>query len=311
VIGHLHGTELLMLERIAGGAPASWRYADRWASRMRAWAGRCRRLIVPPTGVERAARILELPPWRFEPLPSGVDVGLFAPRPVDRRTFWREVLAEDPRGWLPGAAPGSARYSAQEAAHVAHSVVILYVGRFTAVKRLDLLIGAFGRARARTAGPRASLVLVGGHPGEIEGEHPAEFAERLGVPDVYLAGWYGHDELPRFFAAADAVALVSDREQFGLALVEGMACGLPAIATASPGPASIVQDGTTGWLVPTGDEPQLAAALTAAIEDERERMARGRQAREAVVKRFSWSRVTREIAELIDVVLAVPALSES
>src|SRR3546814_10144363 len=35
VVGHLHGTELLMLERIAEGSPASWIHADAWASRMR------------------------------------------------------------------------------------------------------------------------------------------------------------------------------------------------------------------------------------------------------------------------------------
>ena len=46
VVGHLHGTELLMLERIAAGAPAEWEFADAWAERLRRWAQSCARLVV-------------------------------------------------------------------------------------------------------------------------------------------------------------------------------------------------------------------------------------------------------------------------
>src|SRR3954464_10851108 len=46
MVGHLHGTELLMLERIADGPPPSWAHADAWAQRMRAWAHRCERILV-------------------------------------------------------------------------------------------------------------------------------------------------------------------------------------------------------------------------------------------------------------------------
>jgi glycosyltransferase involved in cell wall biosynthesis len=176
--------------------------------------------------------------------------------------------------------------------------VLLYVGRFTAIKRLDLLIGAFARARERLAGD-AGLVLVGGHPGESEGEHPAEIISRLGISDVFLAGWYDHDELPRLFNAADAVVLSSDREQFGLVLVEGMACARPAIAVRSPGPGSVVEDGVTGWLVEPGDERALGDAMVAAIEDEGLRERRGRAAREVVVERYSWSEVAATLAGLV------------
>src|SRR5436190_16564970 len=46
VIGHLHGTELLMLEAIANGPPLSWTHAEAWAERMRRWAHGCERLMV-------------------------------------------------------------------------------------------------------------------------------------------------------------------------------------------------------------------------------------------------------------------------
>ena len=111
------------------------------------------------------------------------------------------------------------RYGAADVDALAHGPVILSVGRFTAVKRVPLLIEAFASAGARFAEP-ASLVLLGGHPGEREGEHPLQTAERVGAERVFLAGWHEHDELPAFLSASDVLALASVREQFGAVLVE-------------------------------------------------------------------------------------------
>ncbi len=155
---------------------------------------------------------------------------------------------------------------------IARGPVALYCGRFTEVKRLPLLIEAFADARRRT-GP-ASLVLVGGHPGEWEGEHPLETIARLGLEDVYLAGWYGQEELPQLLNAADVFALASAREAFGQVLVEAMACGVPAIAANALGPASIVIDGETGWLFGVDDHDQLVDVLVEALTDADERARR-------------------------------------
>src|SRR5215210_5392529 len=58
LVGHLHGTELLMLEAIEDGG-ASWPHGAAWEQRMRAWAARCARLIVlSDTQVHRAERLL-------------------------------------------------------------------------------------------------------------------------------------------------------------------------------------------------------------------------------------------------------------
>jgi glycosyltransferase involved in cell wall biosynthesis len=146
---------------------------------------------------------------------------------------------------------------------------------------------------------RAALVLVGGHPGEWEGEHPAQIAERRNVRGVFLAGWYDQDDLPEFFAASDVVVIASDREQFGQVLIEGMACGLPAIATRSLGPGSIIEDGETGWLTPKDDPDALADAIVQAVDDGDERTRRGGEARKAVCHRFSWSAVTERFASVL------------
>ena len=133
--------------------------------------------------------------------------------------------------------------------------MLLYTGRFTEVKRLPLLIEAFARARPRFR-TRTALVLLGGYPGEWEGEHPIETIERLGLSDVFLAGWHSHEELPDFINAADLLVHASVKEQFGQVLVEAMACGLPVIAsTAAARRRSSTIPIPAGWFLPTTSTP--------------------------------------------------------
>jgi glycosyltransferase involved in cell wall biosynthesis len=299
ILGHIHGTELLMLEAIAAGPPASWRYADVWAQRLRRWAVACGHLLVASsTQIPRASRALGINSDRFSVVPNGFEPGLFHPRTVDRVALWRRLLVEEPRGWRPGAAAGSVRYAADQLAPFVSGPVILYVGRFTDVKRVPLLIAAYQRARASFARP-APLALVGGFPGEWEGEHPWETAQRLGAGDVFLAGWHTHDELPDIFAASDIIVLPSVREQFGQSLVEGMACGLPAIAVAAGhGPDEIVSAGASGWLVPPDDEYALAAALVEAVNQSEERRRRGAVAAETAYARYAWPALGAQLTQV-------------
>jgi len=275
VVGHLHGTELLMLEAIAAGPPEGWRHAAAWARRMGEWArGRARLVLLSPSQIERATRLTGIDPARCVVVPNGFEPARIRRVELDRAAHWRTHLVEHPRGWRPGGEPGSIRYTADEVADVAAGPVILSVGRFTAVKRTGLLIEAFAAARARFARP-ASLVLVGGHPGEWEGEHPLQTVARIGVQDVFLAGWHGHDTLPLFLSASDVLALASVREQFGQVLVEAMAAQLPLVGDDRFGPAEIVEAGRTGWLVEPDDRDALADALVAAVNDPAERARRG------------------------------------
>jgi glycosyltransferase involved in cell wall biosynthesis len=301
IVGHLHGTELLMLERIADGPPASWRHAEAWARRMRRWAARCERmLLLSRSQIERAQRLLDIDPRCCVIAPNGFDPERFSPRTVDRAAFWRRALVEDPHGWRPGRDEGSVAYRPGQAAAVAGAPVLLSVSRFTEVKRLGLLVRSFVRAREalQEAGATASLVLLGGYPGEWEGEHPYDTIRATGARDVYLAGWHEHDALPDFFAASDAVVLSSVREQFGSALVEGMACGLPAVAVDRFGPADIVRPGRTGWLVEPDDEDALAGALAQAIDHPEERRRRGDAARRDVTLRFAWPALADRLSQL-------------
>jgi glycosyltransferase involved in cell wall biosynthesis len=296
VVGHIHGSELLMLERIARGVPAGWTHAETWAQRLSDWAAACSHLVVnSPKGLHRAAELLDLDPDRFTHIPNGFNPD-FAPRKVDRRAHWKRHLADEPHGWRPGDQPGSVAYE-PEALEALEGTVLLAVGRFTEVKRLPLLIEAFALARESFTEPTA-LVLVGGYPGEWEGEHPLQTAERLGVPDVFLAGWHGHAELPDFFNASDVLVHASHREQFGQVLVEGMACGLPVIAIDRGGPADIVDDEETGWLLAPDDVEDMADAMVEAVNDRGERARRGENALEESGD-YSWSVIRPRLADLV------------
>ena len=298
IIGHLHGTELLMLEAINQGPPAGWTHAAAWADRMRTWAAACELLIVPSASlVARVCALLGITPERCVHLPNGFDPRRFDRRQVDRQALWRHALVDHPQGWSPGHSPGSVAYTARQVHPLATNPVLLYVGRYTALKRLDLLLGAYVRATSDFAVP-ASLVLLGGFPDEWEGEHPCELIHRLGARNVFLAGWHDQADLSAFYAAADAVVLASSEEPFGQVLVEGMACGLPAIAIAAHGPGEIVEDGQTGWLVPPDDEAALASALTAAVNDTNVRHARGAAAYAAVHGRYAWPAQGAQLAAL-------------
>jgi glycosyltransferase involved in cell wall biosynthesis len=301
VVGHLHGTELLMLEAIARD-PGRWPHGPAWAERMRGWAAACRRLIVlSDSQVARAEELLGVDPARCVRVANGFDPATFTPRHVDHRAHWRRHLVDEPQGWAPGEEPGSVRYAPEDleafSDEAGETPVLLYVGRYTEVKRIGLLIEAHAAAEPRLA-RRAPLVIVGGFPGEWEGEHPLDTIRRTGARDVFLAGWHDHEELPDFLAASDVVVLPSVREQFGQVLVEGMACGLPCIAVNAYGPAEIVRDGETGWLVEPDDLAGLADALVAAVNDPAELRRRGERAAEDARARFAWPALAREVAEV-------------
>jgi D-inositol-3-phosphate glycosyltransferase len=319
VVTHLHGTELLMLEQIeqyssAKGIelPASWRYAGYWMDRLRATAQRSDRILAVSTDhAARAVRILGVPDDRVIVIPNGVDTGHF--RRIDltaseRLALLRQWLVDDPRGWDESGREGSIRYSLTDLSAFADSTgtrpVLLYVGRFTGVKRLPLLLRAYARVRSRL-GPVAPLIIWGGHPGEWEGEHPYSLVTRERIDGVFFVGWRGHEDLRLGLSCADLMVAPSVGEAFGSVYLEAMSAGLPVVATRTGGPPTFLNlddRSPEGWLIPPDDEDGLVEVLVTALTCPNERRARADAAHALVRHGYSWQAIADKVAGVYEAV---------
>jgi glycosyltransferase involved in cell wall biosynthesis len=154
------------------------------------------------------------------------------------------------------------RLAARNRLHVAaDELVLLAVGRLVPIKRLDRLIKTFSRVAHEI--PAARLYLVGDGP---ERDQLLRAATSAGVGDrVIHVGW--SSDTPSWYAAADVVALTSEREGTPLALIEAAAAGRPVIATDVGGVADIVADRVTGFVVPPDDEEALTDRLRTLLGD--------------------------------------------
>ncbi len=293
----------------------SWRYGDHWFERLRAIAHRVDRIIVnSPHEQSEAARLLAIPGERIECIPNGVDTERFDRvqlSPADRLERWRKWLVAEPRGWDESGRAGSIRYGEEDLRWFAESesgeppVVLLFVGRFLAVKRVNLLLRAYASARSRFSRP-APLVIWGGFPGEWEDEHPHAVAREVGEEGIFFAGWRGHDHLPEGLACTDVMVGPSVKEGFGQVFIEAMACGLPVIVARSGGPLSFVNTdpaAPNGWLVEPDDMAGLADALVEAVNDPDERRSRGDNAYRQIRAAYSWDSLAERFASVYEGVL--------
>jgi len=275
-----------------------WTHGEAWCERFRRQARAADHLVVvSPTERATAADILGVDADRVTDVPNGVDVGRFRPRPMSlaaRRRLFRHWLVEDPQGWNTSAVPGTVAYRDADLDRLVGQdtgPVLIFVGRFSAAKRVPLLLRAFARARPQFDRP-SSLLVWGGHPGEWEGEHPVSVAREVGPEGIYFAGWRGHDDLPEALAACDALVMPSVNDSYPQTPLEAMAVGLPVIATDSGGFPFIVNvdpGRPTGWLVPPDDEVALAGALVDAVNQPQEMGRRGAAALAHARAHLSWA----------------------
>lgn len=109
ILGHVHGTELLMLERIADGAPEGWTEAEEWQRRLCEWAARCERIVVSnASGLERAASLLEASRSASSPSPTASTPPSPPVRSIARATGvapWSTARRDGAQANQPGASP--------------------------------------------------------------------------------------------------------------------------------------------------------------------------------------------------------------
>ena len=140
----------------------------------------------------------------------------------------------------------------------------------------------------RNRHPRVRYLVIGGGPqrGALEA-----LARELGLADrLELAGQLPHAQALALARRAHVFVMPSVDEAFGVAYVEAMAGGLPAIgARGEPGPQEIAALGEGMSLVPPGDVEALAQCLDALLSDVHHRQEAGRRARETVERHFTWA----------------------
>jgi glycosyltransferase involved in cell wall biosynthesis len=156
---------------------------------------------------------------------------------------------------------------------------LLLVGPVGRTKGCPELVEALGKVRA--GGVDASLRFVGREERSGEADRLRAVARALGVEEaVELVGVIPPDQMPREYRNADVLCLASRREGVPMALLEGMAFGLPVVASRVGGVPDLIEDGVTGLLVDPGDVDGLATALLELAADPSRREELGRAARE-------------------------------
>ncbi|MEN9935784.1 MAG: hypothetical protein RLZZ387_2363 [Chloroflexota bacterium] len=201
--------------------------------------------------------------YGFEPevVFNGIDTALFRPQPRDE-ALRRELLERA-------------------------SFLLLWVGRMQPWKGLDTAIRALAEI------PGAALAVAG------DGEERANMerlARDLGLAErVRFLGPLPRAELPRYYAAADLLLATSfASETFGIGPVEAQACGLPVVASRFGGFPEVVDESSTGLLVPPRDPAALAEACRALLHDAPRRSAMAAAAPRWAAQ-FAWPAVADRV----------------
>ena len=184
------------------------------------------------------------PGFQHRVIPNAVSLDTFQ-RPVDGNALRKEL-------GIPADAP-----------------LLGMIGRIIPWKGQHIFIEAL--ARLRQTHPRAKAVIVGqtdSWQGERYLRELHHLTRELDVADSVF--WLGHrHDIPRILTALDMLAHCSvTPEPFGRVIIEGMAAGVPVIASAGGGAAEIVEDGVNGLLTPPGDVAALTAAMRKILEDD-------------------------------------------
>jgi glycosyltransferase involved in cell wall biosynthesis len=169
--------------------------------------------------------------------------------------------------------------------------IVLFLGRLNFKKGLDLLADAFGRLRDRAGDAR--LVIAGPDGGfrrETEG-----FVDRAGIRDrtLFTGLLQGEDKLAAL-ADADLFVLPSYSENFGIAVVEAMACGLPVVISDQVNIWREIEGDGAGLVTPC-EAGVVADAIARLLADPDLRRRMGEAAKVSVAQRYAWDKVAEQL----------------
>lgn len=177
---------------------------------------------------------------------------------------------------------------------------IVAVGKPLPHKGFDDLI------RAMPHIPSAELVIVGGiDASELDADPEARrlraLAAELGVARrVRLPGPVAQQDMPALLRSADIVACTPWYEASGVVALEGMACGVPVVASAVGGMLDTVVHDVTGKLIPPRSPRDIADAIKPLLRDAFLRQSLGLAGRDRVCARYTWDRVASDTARIYE-----------
>ncbi len=142
--------------------------------------------------------------------------------------------------------------------------IMLWVGRLAIEKNMEMLFEMATIAFVRD--PQLRLWIVGDGPYRSECK---ALARRFGIGDrVRFVGFVPHDEVPRYYTAADVFVFSSMTETQGLVVQEAMTYGLPAVCVAGGGASASIEDGVNGFIVKNEAEGFASTVLNVLRDDD-------------------------------------------
>jgi glycosyltransferase involved in cell wall biosynthesis len=173
-----------------------------------------------------------------------------------------------------------------------------WIGRMTAIKRLDDVLLAFAELRRR--GVDATLCLVGDGPDRTDVERRAH---ELGIARHLLSVGYQREVAP-YYAAFDVLFLPSANEGTPVVAIESLAAGKPLVATRVGGVPDVVEEDVDAFLVPVGDIASMASALERIAREPDLGVRMGEAGRERVIERYRVERLVADVDLLYRELLA-------
>jgi glycosyltransferase involved in cell wall biosynthesis len=210
----------------------------------------------------------------------------------------RDDLAQrglDP-AWIEVVPPGIDRQTHQAIDDgLDRDPIVLWIGRLEPYKRADVAIEAMNEVRRSV--PNARLVIVGA--GSARASLEAQVSERGLDGYVRFTGYVCEEDKIEWIRGASVVVQTSEKEGWGMTVIEANVCNTVAIATDVPGLRDSVRDGESGLLVEYGNPAALAGALVRVLTDRelRRRLIRGGS---AWGMRFDWDEVATRTEALIE-----------
>lgn len=174
--------------------------------------------------------------------------------------------------------------------------VVIHVSNFRKVKRVDDVVKSFHLIQQDI---NAKLILVGDGP---EYNHVYDLVESLGLEEKVL--FVGKQErVQELLSIADIKLLLSEKESFGLVLLEAMACGVPCIGTNVGGIPEVIEDGVDGYIVEVEDIEQVKEKALQLLKDSDLINRFEKNAIQAVSDKFSADKIVGQYEKLYEQVL--------